>query len=384
MADSLDRRPAVPRGLIVLGSMAAAIIVLAGFRAAAWLVGPAFLALVVTICVHPIRGWLGRHGWPTWLATTVCVVVVYSLILGLAVAVVLSTARFATLLPTYADQFNNLVDDISARLESWGIGAGEVGNVLSGLDFGKLAGLFEALLGGVLDAVSSLAFILMLLLFLTVDATTFPILLARARASRPTVVNGLESFSSGTRRYFVVSTIFGFIVAVIDTIALLVLGIPVPVLWGLLAFITNYIPNIGFVIGLIPPAVLGLLEGGWSLCLTVIIVYCLINLVIQSIIQPKFVGDAVGLSTTLTFLSLVFWAWLLGGLGALLAIPLSLLVKAMLVDTDPDSRWLSSLLSNRADDEEPAGEDKPAGDGESEAPEEPEHVDHATGTTPVA
>ena len=125
------------------------------------------------------------------------------------------------------------------------------------------------------------------------------------------------------------------IVAVIDTIALAFLGIPVPLLWGLLAFITNYIPNIGFVIGLIPPALLGLLEGGLGADDRRDRVYCVINLVIQSVIQPKFVGDAVGLSTTLTFLSLVFWAWVLGPLGALLAIPLTLLAKALLVDVDP-------------------------------------------------
>jgi AI-2 transport protein TqsA len=120
------------------------------------------------------------------------------------------------------------------------------------------------------------------------------------------------------------------------------------VLWGLLAFITNYIPNIGFVIGVVPPAILGLLEGGWALGLAVVVVYSVINLVIQSVIQPKFVGDAVGLSTTLTFLSLVFWAWVLGGLGALLAIPLSLLMRSLLVDVDPKSQWLTPLLSNRS------------------------------------
>ena len=79
-----------------------------------------------------------------------------------------------------------------------------------------------------------------------------------------------------------------------------------------MAFLTNYIPNIGFVIGLIPPAILGLLEGGPGMMFAVIAVYCALNIVIQSVIQPKVVGDAVGLSTTLTFISLVFWAWVLG------------------------------------------------------------------------
>ena len=121
----------------------------------------------------------------------------------------------------------------------------------------------------------------------------------------------------------------------IDAVVLWALGIPLPLLWGLLAFITNYIPNVGFVIGLIPPALLGAARGRLSSHARGDRAYSLINFVIQSIIQPKVVGDAVGLSTTVTFLSLVFWAWVLGPLGALLAIPLTLLAKALLIDVDP-------------------------------------------------
>ncbi|BCN62030.1 hypothetical protein RE9431_04850 [Prescottella equi] len=137
---------------------------------------------------------------------------------------------------------------------------------------------------------------------------------------------------------------FGLIVAVLDGGALWLMGVPLPVLWALLSFITNYIPNIGFVIGVIPPALLALLDGGPGLMVWVIVVYCVINFVIQSIIQPKFVGDAVGMSVTVTFLALVFWAWVLGPLGALLAIPMTLLVKAMLLDIDPASRWVNVLI----------------------------------------
>ena len=158
-------------------------------------------------------------------------------------------------------------------------------------------------------------------------------------------MDALSSFAHNTRRYLVVSTIFGLIVAVFDIVALALLGIPAPLVWGLLSFITNYIPNIGFVIGVIPPAILALLEGGPSLMLAVIAIYCVVNFVIQSVIQPKVVGDAVGLSGTVTMISLAFWAWVLGALGALLAVPLTLLARAILVEADPRSRWLLPLLS---------------------------------------
>ncbi|HLM07752.1 MAG TPA: AI-2E family transporter, partial [Blastococcus sp.] len=125
-----------------------------------------------------------------------------------------------------------------------------------------------------------------------------------------------------------------------------IIGVPLPVLWGLLSFLTNFIPNIGFVIGLVPPALLALLEGGVPMMLTVVAVYCVLNLVIQSLIQPRFVGDSVGLSMTMTFLALIFWAWLLGPVGALLAIPMTLLFKALLVDVDPSGRWAIALAGS--------------------------------------
>lgn len=140
----------------------------------------------------------------------------------------------------------------------------------------------------------------------------------------------------------------------------------------MLALITNYVPNIGFVLGLLPPALLGLLSGGLETMIFVIIAYILINFVVQSLIQPKYLGDAVGLSTTLTFISLILWTFLLGPLGALLAIPLSLLARALLIDSDPDGEWAAALISgNVPEDEQPAvGQDqeKPSDQRDQEKP----------------
>jgi AI-2 transport protein TqsA len=179
--------------------------------------------------------------------------------------------------------------------------------------------------------------------------------LDQVRTARPELVGALDSFARGTRTYMGVAAGFGFIVAVIDGVALYFLGVPGAFVWAVLAFVTNFIPNIGFVIGVIPPALLALLEGGPGLMLTVILLYSVINFVIQSVIQPRYVGDAVGLAPTITMLSLVFWAWVLGPLGALLAVPLSLLMRALLIEADPDARWALTIVSGRPA-EEPADE----------------------------
>ena len=122
------------------------------------------------------------------------------------------------------------------------------------------------------------------------------------------------------RRYWIVTTVFGLIVALMDLGYLWALGIPLAGVWAVLAFVTNYIPNIGFVIGMIPPTMMGLLEGGWLDALAVILGFSVINLVMQSFIQPKFTGDAVGVTPMVSFVSVLLWSLVLGPLGALLAL----------------------------------------------------------------
>src|SRR5262249_4764827 len=149
--------------------------------------------------------------------------------------------------------------------------------------------------------------------------------------------------------------------AVIDSLALVIMGVPGAFIWGVLSFVTNFIPNIGFVIGVIPPALIALLDGGPGLMIAVIVVYVVINFVIQTVIQPRIVADAARLSSTLTFLSLVFWSWAIGPLGALLAVPLSLLLKSLLIEADPEARWMLPLISGKPDpDPEPVEEPEDA------------------------
>ena len=270
----------------------------------------------------------------------------------------LTASRLATELPQYASKADSLVDSATAKLAALGVGPEQIKQAAGSLNLGKLAGVIGALLSSVAGLASNFVFLLALLLFLSVETGGAGDRIASIAADRPRVAEALGHFAWGTRQYLLVTTVFGLIVAVLDTIALWILGIPLAVTWGLLSFITNYIPNIGFILGVIPPALLGLLTGGPTLMVIVIVVYCVLNTVIQSVIQPRFIGDAVGLSVTVTFVVLFFWAWLLGPLGAILAIPITLLCKALLVDIDPQARWADALLRDSAKEPDPA-EPKP-------------------------
>jgi AI-2 transport protein TqsA len=334
----------VPRWLLVLVGAAAATIAIAGLKAVAWLVAPVFLALVVVVALAPVQGWLQRLGVPRWLATTVLLILVWAVLLAFVALLVASAAQLAALLPDYSSQAEALINDVVDRLNSAGLVSGHLSDLVAQIDYGQVVGLATGLLRQLMGAATTLVLLLSALVFMAIESSGFPRRMALVGADRPHLPVALTLFTQGTRSYLLVSTVFGAIVAVGDTIALALLGVPAAALWGLLAFITNYVPNIGFVLGVVPPALLGLLAGGWGQLIAIVIVYALLNFVVQTLIQPRFVGDSVGLSMTVTFIALLFWGWVLGALGALLAIPLTLLVKALLVDVDPHGHWLDALL----------------------------------------
>lgn len=338
--------PQFSRGLRLAVGVAALVVTLAGIKHVSEIAGPAFLALVLTIAVSPLRTRLIRRGAPSWVTMIVPLAVIILVLGALGVALFVSAAQLGALMPTYADKYNELLASLSTSLERLGITSEQAKQVFSKIDTGQVLDVVKGLLSGLLNAVTSVVLIVLLLFGMSLDAT---FLHGAIRALSPSpVAAALAGFARDTCNFLIVSSVFGLIVAAFDTLALAILSVPLPFLWGLLAFITNYIPNIGFVIGLVPPALLALLDSGPVTMIWVIVLYCVLNFVIQSIIQPRFVGASAGLSTTLTMLSLFVWTFVLGAIGAILAVPLSAFARALLLDADPATRWATPLVAGRA------------------------------------
>ena len=335
---------AMPRGVIVLLGIAGVVIAVAGLRAVASIVGPVFLALIITIGVAPVGAALRKRGAPGWVATVASTLVAFGILFGFALVMAYAAIKLAELIPQYSDKFNDLTKTADDFLAKVGVTQDQIDAALNSFSLSDVSKYLIQIFGAITSVVSNFTFMLLVLFFLLMDQGSFANRLGVSRRLRPDIGRAMDSFVSGTRSYLIVSTVFGAIVGVLDAGALALMGIPAVVLWGLISFITNYIPNIGFVLGVIPPAVIGLLQGGPGLAIAVIVVYSGINFVIQSLIQPRFTGDAVNLATTVTFLSMVLWTWIIGPIGALLAIPLTLLAKALLIDIDPATRWAGLLL----------------------------------------
>lgn len=340
--------PSVSPMLRVLLTLAAAVVVLAGMSAASEIIGPFILAAVIVIICLPITGPLRRRGWPRWATTTAVIVLAYLILAIMALLLWFAGTQFARLVVGYFGQLQQTVDDIVAWLVSIGMDGQASSMAASVLEPSQLLAMVTSLSGTVLAVSIALFFVLAYVIFMAADAARY----SRARDALGPSIDGVlrraRTFTVGTRRYYIVNAIFGAIVAIIDGLALWAIGVPAPAVWAILAFVTNFVPNIGFVLGLVPPAVLALVVGGWPLFLAVIAIYSVVNVVLQVLIQPKFVADAVNLSLTLSFASVIFWTFIIGPLGAILSIPLTLLVRALVLEADPRARalrWFSGDTS---------------------------------------
>lgn len=337
-------RPLGPVAVVLL--LAGSIVMILGMREFAGILGPFFLTISLFIAAYPILPRLVAAGLPKVAATTVLGLVIFLILGAFGYALAWSISALITTLPAYQGEFVTLGQGALALAASLGISGAEVSQSLQAINPTSVVGVLQRLLAEVSSVVGLVTILVTMTFMMTIDAGTF-----RARAKvlgrvQPRVFHALLDYCQGVRRYWLVTTIFGIIVAVIDVVALLLLGVPLAMVWGVLSFLTNYIPNVGFLLGVIPPALMALLANDPLTALWVVVFYSVINFVIQAVIQPKFNGDAVGVTATVALLSLLLWGSVLGALGALLALPMTLLVKALFIDPDPRLRWLNTLISN--------------------------------------
>jgi predicted PurR-regulated permease PerM len=348
MTEQEQKRWALPRTLIILLSVIAVIAVLILLNQVASFVAPVFLGVNLVIAVMPLQQWLLRIGAPRLVAALASLLTVYAFLIALLWSIYWSVQSLVTELPGYGSEFNALYRDTLAWLETLGVSQDEaleqLQNAFSPSAIASAVGAVASDAGVVLAFFATL---FVVVFFIAWDSVLLPERMQRIAVTNPGLVRGIDRFAAGVQRYWVVTTLFGLIVSLLDMVALTALGVPLALVWAVFAFVTNYIPNIGFVIGVIPPTLMALLANGPVNALLTAILFSVINFVMQSLIQPKVAGDAVGVTPATSFLSLLVWAFALGPVGALMALPATLAVKTLLVDPDPRLGWISKLISNK-------------------------------------
>ncbi|MGM1029704.1 MAG: AI-2E family transporter [Actinomycetota bacterium] len=344
----VERRWMLPRTLIILLSIIATIAALILLSQVATFVAPVFLGINLAIAVMPLQQWLLRIGAPKVVAALASLLTVYVFLAALFWSIYWSVQSLVQELPGYGPEFNALYRNVMAWLEGFGISQDEALHQLqSAFSPSAIASGLTSVLSNAGTVLAFLATLTVVLFFLAWDSMHLPERIDRIALTHPGIVRGVDRFAAGVQRYWVVTTLFGLIVSALDLVALTALGVPLALVWAVFAFVTNYIPNVGFVVGVIPPTLMALLANGPINALLTAILFSVINFVMQSLVQPKVAGDAVGVTPATSFLSLLVWAFALGPVGALLALPATLAVKTLIVDPDPRLAWVSALMSNK-------------------------------------
>jgi predicted PurR-regulated permease PerM len=340
-----------PFGRLLL-TLAAAVAVLAGMRVAAPVIGPVFIALLITIAWSPGSNWLRSRGWPPTVAALTGIVLGVIGIMLFVALVWSSLLQLQEKLPEYQPRVASIQQTISERLADLPIDATRIFSS-GALSPGAIVGYALQLIRRLTEAAGNIAILILLMAFMMIEAVRYPQKLRDALASSSAAVERANRFGASMRSYVVINSIFGLIAAVANTLLLLALGVDFAVLWGVVSFLLSFVPNVGFVIALVPPALLALVQFGFARAAMVIAGFVTINFIVDNAVKPRFVGESLDLTPIVVVISLIFWGWLLGPIGALVAVPLSIAAKFMFESFD-ESRWLAHLMSDKGPAAPPA------------------------------
>jgi AI-2 transport protein TqsA len=346
------RQPSFLRVMLVL---AATVVVLVGIRLGAPILNPILFAVVLTLLFSPVYSWLLRRGLPAPLALLGMLVLLTVLFLGLIFILAGSISRFTERVGFYTAELNGQVDSLDALIERLGLSNVDVRDVVKP---GALTEAIGAILSGIAGFLSDFFLILVIMLFLLGEG---PAMMDRLRAGTSgdnPQVERLTTVGRSVVRQFGLRAIVNLVTGAGVTVLLFLLRVDFPLLWGILTFFLSFVPYIGLVLAVAPAVVLALAEFGVSRAVLVIVGVIVINILAENVLSPMMMGRGLNISPTIVFLSFIFWAWLLGGAGAFLALPITLFL-AVMFSTFPETRWLASLIGTGGADTGTAGGTEP-------------------------
>lgn len=333
------------RNLVILASL---VVITAGLKAAGPIVTPLLVALFLSVLCIPPLARLKRHNVPDSIAIAI-------VILGATVAVFIVTmiigrslAGFESKLPEYRMVLDGYTTELFLWLEGRGLHVDQA-DLANEYGSGAILELVKGVASGLLAALSQIFLVVLTMVFMLIEASSFPLKLRMALGDLDAELTDWGAAMQQVQKYVAIKAAVSLATALLATSLTFLLGVDFPLLWGLIAFLFNFIPNIGSVIAAIPPVLLALVQHGPMSAALVGAGYLVINLVMGNIVEPRMMGRRLGLSTLVVFLSLVFWNWVWGPVGMVLSVPLTVIVKIIL-EHSQQFRGVAILLGAAPDE----------------------------------
>lgn len=339
----------------ILLNLAAFVVIVAGMRAASALLVSFLLALFLAVLFATPLRWMIDHRVPRVLAVLMLVVVILAvstLIGGLLGTTVFDLGRSDA---RYDQLFRSQVGQLDAAIAGWLERFGVEGSPRVVSDFfspSRLFGLLQRLVANLGQVLANGFLIVLMMVFMLFEVSSFPtkMRLAFGEAEATEARENFHKVGAAIRRYVALKTVISLGTGISIAIWMAVLGVDYPILWGVLAFLLNYIPNIGSFIAAVPAVLLALLQLGLGSAVVAALGFLVVNVFFANLIEPRIMGYSVGLSTLVVFSSLVFWGWVLGAVGMLLSVPLTVMFRIVL-GTNESTRWIAVLLGSDRSDE---------------------------------
>ena len=322
----------------------ALVISLAGIKVAAPIVVPFLLSLFVAIICNPAINYLEGKKVPRGVAITLVIFTIFSLFIILGGVIGAAVNDFRKAIPTYEAQLSEQITWLIGWLENHDIVI-SMDEVRGYFDPAKVMNLVTTTLSGFSSVLGNIFLLLLTVVFMLAEGKVFPKKLHMAFDDSAQTEKRLDHFLTMVNQYMAIKTMVSLATGIIIGTVLWGMGVQFYVLWALLAFILNYIPNIGSIIAAVPAVILTFLQLGAGYASVVVGLFVSVNMIMGNVVEPRFMGRSLGLSTLVVFLSLIFWGWLLGMVGMLLSVPLTMILKIALENSE-DGRWFSILLSS--------------------------------------
>lgn len=329
----------------LLIGIASLVLIVAGLKAMSELLSPILLSLFIVLVTSPIMSWLKRRGIPGWLAYTIVLLIM--LIVGsfFVLFFIVSLNQLADVLPNYVNQVETQFNSLWQWINNLGVDSEDI-QALQWFQPERIIQLVLSFISSLLSIFSNIGLTLLIFIYMLASAPTFAMQLRRGLGDDSPLLGQFRDFAHSISTYLLIKSWLGAFTAICQMILMWIMGVEFAVLWGVLSFLLNFIPNIGFYLALIPPLLLVLLNRGLLQVLIFGVIYALINNFFDIVIAPRYLGKGLDLSVLVTFLAVVIWTWILGPIGAFMALPLTIMVKKLLLETFPQTQLLASLLGS--------------------------------------
>jgi AI-2 transport protein TqsA len=343
-ADRVKLPAALGKGTKTLLVLALAVVIGAGLKASASLIVPLLVAAFIAAATQPLVDYLESRGFPTFLAVLATMIGAAACIVGFGALLAVAISDFSDSVPAYRRSIAHGKLQAAAWLTDHGLSRGAAS--VASFDVAEAA---ERLLGkaalAMPDAVSAAGIVLFVLIFVLLEVASFRRKMHRGLHWLPQQFEHVRHAVEDVKKYLFVKTALSAATGVLCGLLCMAFGVEAALLWGLLAFVLNFIPNIGSIIAVGPPLAIALVEYGPGRALAILGGYLIVNNVIGNLLEPKIMGRALGLSALVVVLSVIIWGWLLGPIGALLSVPLTMTLKLLCANTE-DLRWVAVLLGS--------------------------------------